>query len=135
MSRKIAGLTAIAALMAAAAPALAEGRACFSSREVKNWSAVGDQTLLLRVRTSEYYRIDLSRPVKHIRSPAALLALVSREQRQICNAGDLDPHIMLGPQFSLGLPIAGLHRLTEAEQAAMGETNLPGRHYRRRDHD
>ena len=135
MSRKIASLAALGALMAAAAPAVAQDRACFNSREVRNWSAVGDQTLLLRVRTSEYYRIDLSRPVKHIRSPAALLALVSREQTQICHAGDLDPRIMLGPQFSLGLPVAGLHRLTQAEQAAMGETNLPGRHYRRSDRD
>ncbi len=125
------GLIALGALALLATPALAEDRDCFDSRQVNDWAAMGDQTLLLRVRTSDYYRIDLSRPVKHIRSPSAKLALVSREGR-ICHAGDLDPRILFGPQFTLGLPVAGLHRLTEAEQAAIGETNLPGRHFRRR---
>ncbi|WP_419253059.1 hypothetical protein ACN2C6_15900 [Caulobacter sp. ErkDOM-YI] len=128
------GLIALGALALCAAPALAGERDCFDSRQVNNWAAVGDQTLLLRVGTSDYYQIDLSRPVKHIRSPLAKLALVSREGR-ICHVGDLDPRILFGPQFTMGLPVAGLHRLNEAEQAAIGETNLPGRHYRRRNQE
>lgn len=130
--RLIAGLLGIAALALQAGPGQAAERACFDSREVRDWSALGDQTLLLRVRLTDYYRIDLSHPVRHIRSPAAHLALVSHEPAQICQVGDLDARILLSPGFSISLPVSSLQQLDAAAQAAIGETHLPGRHQRRR---
>lgn len=120
------GLASLLALAAGSAAMASTPRACFASNEVRDWRPADARTLYLRVRTTDYYRVDLTAPIKLLRSPTASLMVGSRTL-QVCDAADLDLDLTLSSTQRLPLGASGLSRLSAEEIAAIGQENLPGR--------
>jgi hypothetical protein len=122
-----AALSCAAATGAIAAEPVA--RDCFVGAQVADWVAVDDQTVLLKTQQSDFYRIDLVRPIRQLHSPAARLTVGSKS-RTVCEAGDLDLDLFLTSSMNMSLGVSKLTRLSAEEVAATGTENLPGRRYR-----
>jgi hypothetical protein len=103
-------------------------RDCFSGGEVGELTAVTDQAVFLRLRTGDYYRVDLARPVPQMRSPTAQLSVTSYGSR-VCNANDLSVSVHFSGDMGLTLGVARLTKLSDQEIAAFGPEALPGRRY------
>jgi hypothetical protein len=104
-------------------------RDCFVSAQVADWVAVDDQTVLLKTQTSDFYRLDLARPISQLHSPAAQLTVGSRS-RTVCAAADLNLNLFLTASMNMPLRVSKLTKLSADEVAAAGSANLPGRRYR-----
>lgn len=116
-------------LTSTAFAAEAAPRDCFDGTRVADWAAVGDQTIFLKTQSSDYYRIDLARPIRQLHSPAARLT-VGSNSRTVCSAKDLNLDLFLTATMNMPLGAAKLTKLSNEEVAAVGPENLPGRRYR-----
>jgi hypothetical protein len=125
----IGAATLACALASAAFAAETAPRDCFNGGEVSELTAVTDQAVFLQLRTGDYYRIDLAKPVKQMRSPTAQLSLTSYG-RKVCNANDLSVYVHFSGDMGLNLGVAKLTKLSAEEVATAGPENLPGRRYR-----
>jgi hypothetical protein len=117
------------ALTSTAFAAEAAPRDCFDGTRVVDWTAVGDQTVFLKTQTSDYYRIDLARPIRQLHSPAARLTVTSNA-RTVCGPNDLSVDLFLTSSMNMPLGVAKLTKLSTEDVAAAGPENLPGRRYR-----
>jgi hypothetical protein len=104
-------------------------RECFVGGQVSELTAVTDRAVFLRLRTGDYYRIDLANPVRQLHSPTAQLSVTSYG-RTVCNANDLSIRVHFSGDMGLTLGVAKLTKLSAEEVAAAGPENLPGRRYR-----
>ncbi len=120
---------ALASNAFAAGAAKAVARDCFEGGQVSELTAFTDQAVFLRLRTGDYYRIDLANPVRQLRSPTAQVS-VTAYGRKVCNANDLHVSVHFSGDMDLNLGVAKLTKLTDEDIAAAGPENLPGRRYR-----
>jgi len=123
----IAALSAAGAAAAAPAPGAAAGQACFTSRDWEGWSAPGDgDVLLLRVRSHDIYRVELT-PGSHVRKEVDnFLVNRVRGSSWICSPLDLDLTLndrTIGARQ--GLIARSLRKLTPQEIAAIPKKDLP----------
>lgn len=99
---------------------------CFFSSSWQGWSAPGDgDVLLLRVRPSDVYRVELT-PGTHVRrSGDRFLVNELRGGNWICSALDLDLTLSDHQGFSQPLIARTLTKLSAEEVAAIPAADLP----------
>ena len=120
------------ALLALAAPALADpaatprpARSCFALSDWDGWSAPNKDTLYLKVRNREVYRVDLSHGTNQLTSPGVHLVSVVRGSDQICAPIDLDLRVSDGFGFAMPIMAKTITRLTPEEVAALPKKDRP----------
>jgi len=123
------------ALLAAAAPALAAdpaakdatprpARSCFSLSDWDGWSAPDKNTLLMRVRNRDVYRVELSHGTNQLTSPGVHLVSVQRGVDTVCRPLDLDLRVSDG---FIAMPIMAktITKLSPEEIAAIPKKDRP----------
>ena len=121
-------------LLAAAAPALADpakdaaprpARSCFSLSDWDGWSAPDKNTLYMKVRNRDVYRVDLSHGTSQLTSPGVHLVSIQRGVDTVCRPIDLDLRVSDG--FGIAMPIMAksITRLTPEEIAAIPKRDRP----------
>ncbi|CAN5606146.1 DUF6491 family protein [soil metagenome] len=119
------------ALLAAASPALADpaarkpARACFSLSDWDGWSAPNKDTLYMKVRNRDVYRVDLSHGTNQLTSPGVHLVSVVRGSDQVCQPIDLDLRVSDGFGFAMPIMAKAITRLTPEEIAALPKKDRP----------
>ncbi|MEO8813335.1 MAG: hypothetical protein ABI376_10545 [Caulobacteraceae bacterium] len=125
---KLAGASlVVAALGAAAAPALAQGTAapakegprCFFITQWKGWKSPSPNVIYLGVTPNAVYRVDLSAGSPLLNDPSRHLISRVRGSSSICSALDLDLALSDGHGFSTPLIASKLTRLSPEEIAAI----------------
>ncbi len=121
-------------LMAAAAPALADApakdaapkpaRACFSLSDWQGWSAPDKDTLLMRVRNRDVYRVELSHGTNQLTSPGVHIVSIVRGTDQVCRPIDLDLRVSDG-HFAMPIMAKTITKLTKEEVAALPKRDRP----------
>jgi hypothetical protein len=120
-------------VLLAAAPALADSppaapkpaRACFSLSDWSGWSAPDKDTLLMRVRNRDVYRVDLSHGTSQLTSPGVHIVSIVRGSDQICRPIDLDLRVSDGMGFAMPIMAKSITRLTTEEVAALPKRDRP----------
>ena len=99
---------------------------CFFSSNWSGWSAPGDgDTLLLRVRPNDVYRVELA-PGTHVhRTGDRFLVNELRGGSWVCSALDLDLTLSDHQGFSQPLIARSLTKLSAEEVAAIPRADLP----------
>jgi hypothetical protein len=127
-----AGLLTTALLVAA--PALADpaakdaapkpARTCFSLSDWDGWSAPDRNTLLMRVRNRDVYRVELAHGTNQLTSPGVHLVSTVRGVDTVCAPLDLDLRVSDG---FIAMPIMAktITRLTPEEIAAIPKKDRP----------
>jgi len=125
-------------LLAAAAPALADpapngandaaprpARSCFSLSDWDGWSAPDKNTLYMKVRNRDVYRVDLSHGTNQLTSPGVHLVSVQRGVDTVCRPIDLDLRVSDG--FGMAMPIMAksITKLSTEEIAAIPKKDRP----------
>ena len=121
-------------LLAAAAPALADApakdaapkpaRACFSLSDWQGWSAPDKDTLLMRVRNRDVYRVELSHGTNQLTSPGVHIVSIVRGTDQVCRPIDLDLRVSDG-HFAMPIMAKTITKLTKEEVAALPKRDRP----------
>lgn len=114
----------LAALAATGARAADSGSAprpsCFSSRDFENWKAPDASTILIRVRSNRFYRLDLAGKCQELLFPGAYLVTKFQGSNYICSALDWDLHVrQTGVGGSVGCIVKNMTELSPAEVAAI----------------
>jgi hypothetical protein len=129
-----AGLS-VAVLLAAAAPALADpaakdaaprkARPCFSLSDWDGWSAPDKNTLYMKVRHRDVYRVDLSHGTNQLTSPGVHLVSIVRGDNTVCRPIDLDLRVSDGYGMSMPIMAKAITQLTPDEIAALPKKHRP----------
>jgi hypothetical protein len=130
-----AGLLATA-LLAAAAPALAAeksagpkappaARTCFFLSDWDGWKAPDDNTLYLKVRLRDVYRVDLAHGTSQLTSPGVHLVSIVRGSSQVCAPIDLDLRVSDSMGFATPIMARSITKLTPEEIAAIPKKDRP----------
>ena len=122
-------------LLAAAAPAFADpaakdpapraARSCFYLSDWHGWSAPDKNTLYMKVRNRDVYRVDLSHGTSQLTSPGVHLVSVVRGIDSVCAPLDLDLRVSDG--FGMAMPIRAktITKLTPEQIAAIPKKDRP----------
>jgi hypothetical protein len=118
-------------LLAAAAPALADSpaapkpaRSCFSLSDWQGWSAPDRDTLYMKVRGRDVYRVKLAHGTSQLTSPGVHLVSVVRGVDQVCGPIDLDLRVSDG-HFAMPIMAKSITKLTKEEIAALPKKDRP----------
>lgn len=104
------------------APAPEKHQSCFSLRDWQGgWTADGDQTLYLKVRLHDVYRVDLAQKEGFLNAPGMHLITKSWGSDMVCNPIDFDVKIAdnMAPHFATQLFIKSITKLTPEEVKAL----------------
>ena len=121
-------------LLTAAAPALADpaknaaprpARSCFSLSDWQGWSAPNKDTLYLKVRNRDVYRVDLSHGTSQLTAPGVHLVSVVRGPDTICSPIDLDLRVSDGFGFAMPIMAKSITKLSTEEIAALPKRDRP----------
>jgi len=126
------------ALLAAAAPVFADqtpaatkdaatkpARSCFSLSDWDGWSAPNRDTLYLKVRNRQVYRVDLSHGTSQLTSPGVHLVSIQRGVSTVCGPIDLDLRVSDGSGFAMPIMAKAITKLTPEEIAAIPKKDRP----------
>ena len=115
-----------AALLMALMPAAQAGD-CFSLTDWRGWSAEGDDTIYLKVRLHDVYKVELAQKESFLNAPSMHLVTKSWGSNMICNPIDLDLKIAdnFMPTFSTHLFIKSITKLTPEEVKALPDKDRP----------
>lgn len=125
------------ALLAASAPALAANapddaaaatkpaRTCFYLSDWDGWSAPDKDTLYLRVRNRDVYRVDLSHGTNQLTSPGVHLVSIVRGGDSICHPLDLDLRVSDGFGFAMPIRAKTITKLSVEQIAAIPKKDRP----------
>ena len=121
------------ALLAVSAPAFADAkdaapkpvRSCFSLSDWQGWSAPDKNTLYLKVRNRDVYRVDLSHGTNQLTSPGVHLVSVVRGPDTVCSPIDLDLRVSDGFGFAMPIMAKSITKLTTEEIAALPKRDRP----------
>lgn len=121
-------------LLAAAAPALADpakdaaprpARSCFSLSDWDGWSAPDKDTLYLKVRHRDVYRVDLSHGTSQLTWPGVHLVSIVRGVDTVCHPIDLDLRVSDGFGFAMPIMAKSITKLSTEEIAAIPKRDRP----------
>lgn len=118
----------VSAPLAAAADgdgAARPARSCFSLSDWQGWSAPDKNTLYMKVRNRDVYRVDLSHGTNLMTSPGVHLVSIVRGTDQICTPIDLDLRVSDGFGFAMPIMAKSITRLTPEEIAAIPKRDRP----------
>jgi hypothetical protein len=125
-----------AALLTAATPVLAAtvdeapaakpaARSCFSLSDWQGWSAPDRNTLYMKIRNRDVYRVDLSSGTSLLTSPGVHLVSVTRGVDTVCRPIDLDLRVADGFTFAMPIMAKAITKLTPEEVAALPKRDRP----------
>lgn len=123
-----AGLGATAASAAqgdAPTKAVKPARQCFYLSDWRGWSAPDKNTLYLKVRNREVYRVDLSYGSNQLTWPGSHLVSVVRGTDSICQPLDLDLRVSDGTGFSIPIRAKSITKLTPEQIQALPKKDRP----------
>jgi hypothetical protein len=124
-------LTASAPALAASAPADTAGpaakpaRTCFYLSDWSGWTAPDRNTLYLRVRNRDVYRVDLSHGTSQLTSPGVHLVSIVRGGDSVCAPLDLDLRVSDGFGFAMPIRAKTITKLSTEEIAAIPKKDRP----------
>jgi hypothetical protein len=99
---------------------------CFNDSDVSAWHAPDNRTIYLRVFTSRYYRIDLTRECSPLRWPDARLITHAHGSDLVCSPVDLDLKASEGPgDIPEPCFVKAITQLSPAEAAALPKSAKP----------
>jgi hypothetical protein len=123
----IAGLTATAAFAQAPTPSkpIKPIRQCFSLSDWRGWTSPDKDTLYMKVRGKDVYRVDLAYGSNQLNWPGTHLVSIVRGSDSICNPLDLD--LRVADDFGPGIPIRAksITKLTPEEIQAIPKKYKP----------
>jgi len=103
-----------------ASPVPSTRAACFFAPDFESWKAPDNKTIFIRVRTSRFYRLDLSGDCPALMTPASHLVMNVRGPDTICSAIDWDLKVT---EDMHGIPeaciVKTMTQLTPADVAAI----------------
>ena len=133
-AKSMIGAGLLSAALLVAAPALAApdaaatakpARSCFMLSDWDGWSAPNKDTLYLKVRNRDVYRVDLSHGTSQLTSPGVHLVSVVRGSDQICHPLDLDLRVSDGMGFAMPIMAKTITKLSTEEVAALPKKDRP----------
>jgi hypothetical protein len=107
------------------APVTKPARTCFYLSDWDGWSAPDKNTLYLKVRNRDVYRVDLSHGTNQLTSPGVHLVSVVRGTDQICRPLDLDLRVSDGFGFAMPIMAKAITKLSTEEIAALPKKDRP----------
>ena len=121
------------ALLAVSAPAFADAkdaapkpaRSCFSLSDWDGWSAPNRDTLYMKVRNRDVYRVDLSHGTSQLTSPGVHLVSIQRGVDTVCRPIDLDLRVSDGMGFAMPIMAKSITKLSTEEIAAIPKKDRP----------
>lgn len=123
-----AGLGATAASAAqgdAPAKATKPPRQCFYLSDWRGWSAPDKNTLYLKVRNREVYRVDLSWGSNQLTWPGNHLVSIVRGTDSVCSPMDLDLRVSDGTGFAMPIRAKTITKLTPEQIEAIPKKDRP----------
>ena len=123
-----AGLSATAASAAqgdAPAKAVKPARQCFYLSDWRGWTAPDKDTLYMKVRGRDVYRVDLSWGSNQLTWPGSHLVSIVRGSDSICNPLDLDLRVSDGMGFSTPIRAKTITKLTPEQVKAIPKKYQP----------
>ncbi|MBO9543921.1 DUF6491 family protein [Caulobacter sp.] len=123
-----AGLGATAASAAqgdAPAKAVKPARQCFYLSDWRGWSAPDKNTLYLKVRNRDVYRVDLSYGTNQLTWPGNHLVSVVRGTDSVCGPLDLDLRVSDGMGFAMPIRAKTITKLTPEQIQAIPKKDRP----------
>ena len=108
-----------------AAPATKPARSCFYLSDWSGWSAPDKNTLYLKVRNRDVYRVDLSHGTNQLTSPGVHLVSIVRGADSICAPLDLDLRVSDGFGFAMPIRAKTITKLSTEEIAAIPKKDRP----------
>lgn len=123
----LAGMSVSAASAQGDAPAKTAkpARQCFYLSDWRGWSAPNKDTLYLKVRNREVYRVDLAYGSNQLTWPGTHLVSVVRGPDSVCGPNDLD--LRVGDGFGMPIPIRAkaITKMTPEQIAALPKKDRP----------
>jgi hypothetical protein len=120
----IAALVGAAAVSTSLAAQAATANACFYSRDITNWRAVGDKQVNLEVNSRDVYRLDLALPCSQLAFAHETLILDSRgSPGPVCSNSLAD--IIVPHQGGFTCPVKTITRLSREEAKALPKKERP----------
>ncbi|MBI1686023.1 DUF6491 family protein [Caulobacter hibisci] len=107
-----------------AAPQKAK-RQCFQLSDWQGWSAPDKNTLYMKVRNRDVYRVDLSWGTNQLTSPGSYLISTVRGIDTVCAPLDLDLKVADGSGFAMPIRAKTITKLTPEEIAALPKKDRP----------
>lgn len=109
----------------APAKAVKPARQCFYLSDWRGWSAPNKDTLYLKVRNREVYRVDLAYGSNQLTWPGTHLVSIVRGPDSVCGPNDLD--LRVGDGFGMPIPIRAkaITKLTPEQIAALPKKERP----------
>ena len=122
----VAGFSASAALahQAPAKPAK-PARQCFYLSDWRGWTAPDKNTLYMKVRGRDVYRVDLAWGSNQLTWPGSHLVSVVRGSDSICQPLDLDLRVSDGMGFAVPIRAKAITKLTPDEIKAIPKKYQP----------
>jgi hypothetical protein len=109
---------------APAKPAKPANPSCFFSTDWQNWHAASTDTIYLRVKLNDIYKVELSHTSYMLKDPTVHLISIVRGPSSVCTPLDLDlkvsDGVMIEPLF-----VKSITRLTPDEVKAIPRKDLP----------
>ena len=122
----IAGFSGLAASAQDAAPAPAKpARQCFYLSDWRGWTAPDKNTLYMKVRGRDVYRVDLAWGSNQLTWPGSHLVSVVRGSDSICQPLDLDLRVSDGMGFAVPIRAKAITKLTPDEIKAIPKKYQP----------
>jgi hypothetical protein len=125
----VAGFSASAALahQAPAEPAkpAKPARQCFYLSDWRGWTAPDKNTLYMKVRGRDVYRVDLAYGSNQLTWPGSHLVSVVRGPDSVCHPLDLDLRVSDGFGFAMPIRAKAITKLTPEEIAALPKKDRP----------
>lgn len=100
-------------------------RQCFYLSDWRGWSAPDKNTLYLKVRNREIYRVDLSYGSNQLTWPGNHLVSVVRGTDSICSPMDLDLRVSDGMGFAMPIRAKTITKLTPEQIQAIPKKDRP----------
>lgn len=122
----VAGFSTSAALahQAPAKPAK-PARQCFYLSDWRGWTAPDKNTLYMKVRGRDVYRVDLAYGSNQLTWPGSHLVSVVRGPDSVCHPLDLDLRVSDGFGFAMPIRAKAITKLTPEEVAALPKKDRP----------
>jgi len=100
-------------------------RQCFYLSDWRGWSAPNKDTLYLKVRGKDVYRVDLAYGSSQLTWPGSHLVSIVRGVDSVCSPLDLDLRVSDGFGFAIPIRAKTITKLTPEQIAAMPKKDRP----------
>lgn len=100
-------------------------RECFQLSDWQGWSAPDKNTLYMKVRNRDVYRVDLSWGTNSLTAAGSYLVSNVRGIDTVCRPLDLDLRVADGTGFAMPIRAKAITKLTPEEVAAIPKKDRP----------